>query len=85
MAEIEHFVDPDHKEHPKFIKIKDLKLPLFSAENQMKGDRVIIRDMTLEEAIKTKVIDNETLAFFMAKTYLFLQNVGIHPEGIRFR
>ena len=33
MAEIEHFVDPDHKEHPKFNNVKDMKLPLFSKEN----------------------------------------------------
>lgn len=31
MAEIEHFVDPDHKEHHKFRQVKDLKLPLYSA------------------------------------------------------
>lgn len=33
MAEIEHFVDPERKEHPKFNQVKDLKLPLFSAKN----------------------------------------------------
>ncbi len=32
-----------------------------------------------------KVIDNETLAYFMARTYLFLQSVGIAQAGIRFR
>lgn len=33
MAEIEHFVDPANKKHPKFYRIKDLCLPLFSAAN----------------------------------------------------
>jgi glycyl-tRNA synthetase (class II) len=33
MAEIEHFVDPDNKDHPRFYRVKDMKLPLFSAAN----------------------------------------------------
>ena len=45
----------------------------------------MIKDMTLEEAVAQKVINNQTLAYFMARTYLFLQSVGIASEGIRFR
>lgn len=41
--------------------------------------------MTLGDAVKDKVIDNETLAYFMARTYLFLLSVGISKDGIRFR
>lgn len=48
MAEIEHFVDPDNKEHPRFHKVKDVRLPLFSAKNQETAERTIIRDLTLE-------------------------------------
>lgn len=33
MAEIEHFVDPENKDHHKFARVADLKLPLFSAQN----------------------------------------------------
>ena len=85
MAEIEHFVDPENKDHPRFYKVKDLQMPLFSKENQVTNERAMIRDMTLQQAVETKVIDNETLAYFMAKTYLFLISVGIHAEAIRFR
>lgn len=85
MAEIEHFVDPDNKDHPRFYRVKDLKLPLFSAANQLTNERAIIRDLTLGDAVANKVIDNETLAYFMARTYLFLQSVGIVASGIRFR
>lgn len=45
----------------------------------------MIRDMTLEQAVANGTIDNETLAYFMARTYSFLVNVGISPEAIRFR
>jgi len=31
MAEIEHFVDPTDKSHPKFASISHLEFPLFSA------------------------------------------------------
>lgn len=31
MAEIEHFVDPTDKSHPKFGTIADTELPLWSA------------------------------------------------------
>jgi glycyl-tRNA synthetase len=85
MAEIEHFVDPANKKHHKFYKVKDLQLPLFSAANQMTNERNMIRDLTLEDAVTQGVINNETLAYFMARTYLFLTSVGINAEAIRFR
>lgn len=84
MAEIEHFVDPNAKEHPKFYRVKDMKLPLFSKGNQ-ETTREIIRDMTLEQAVSSGTIDNETLAYFMARTYIFLTSCGIKDEAIRFR
>ena len=37
MAEIEHFCDPCDKNHPKFDSIKDVKVTLYSACNQMDG------------------------------------------------
>ena len=40
---------------------------------------------TLEEAVAAGVINNQTLAYFMARTYLFLIRIGIHPDGLRFR
>jgi len=35
MAEIEHFVDPLNKKHPKFKNVAHIKLPLYSADNQL--------------------------------------------------
>ena len=37
------------------------------------------------EAVKQGVVNNETLGYFMARTYLFLLRVGIEPEKMRFR
>jgi glycyl-tRNA synthetase len=33
MGEIEHFVDPENKDHAKFDLVKDIKMPLFSANS----------------------------------------------------
>jgi glycyl-tRNA synthetase len=84
MAEIEHYVDPLNKIHKKFDLVKHLKLPLWSAISQKEGGGVI-NDLSLEEAVKEKTIENETLAYFLARTYIFLTRIGISTCGIRFR
>ncbi len=37
MAEVEHFVDPNDKSHPKFSDIEQVELNLYSACNQVSG------------------------------------------------
>ena len=49
MAEIEYFVDPKDKSHPKFARYADLKLPLFSACDQMDGKST--REVSLKDAV----------------------------------
>ncbi|XP_035207328.1 glycine--tRNA ligase-like [Stegodyphus dumicola] len=83
MAEIEHFVDARHKEHPKFIKVKDLKLMLYSACNQMDGVPAVLT--TIGDAVEKGIVANETLGYFMARIYQFLIAVGINSEKLRFR
>ena len=84
MAEIEHFVDPTNKDHFKFDNVKHLKIPLLTADNQETTGKVIY-DLTIEDAVAQKVIDNQTLAYFMARSYLFLTSCGIREDGIRYR
>jgi glycyl-tRNA synthetase len=83
MCEIEHFVDPADKKHPKFDRIADIELALFSACNQVDGKDV--EKMTIGQAVKNGVVDNETLGYYMARTHLFLLSVGIAPDKLRFR
>lgn len=83
MAEIEHFVHPAHKDHPKFDTVKNLRLNLFPSENQV-GDGKMITP-TLGEAVERGIINNQTLAYFMARTALFFLRLGIKSEGMRFR
>ncbi len=39
----------------------------------------------LGDAVAAKTINNETLAYFMARTYSFLVAIGVDPARIRFR
>lgn len=84
MAEIEYFVDPLNKKHKKYHLIKDMKLPLWSAKTQADHGPVE-NNMTLEEAVNSGIINNETLAYYIAKTYMFLTGIGIRTDGVRFR
>ena len=85
LAEIEHFLDPQDKSHKKFCYVKDLKIPLWTKELQAKNDFNVITNLTVGEAVDQGLIANETLAYFCARTYLFLINIGIRANGIRFR
>lgn len=83
MAEIEHFVHPQEKEHTAFASVAGLELQLFPARNQLSDGKLV--HMSVGDAVVGGVIANETLAYFVARTALFLVSVGIRPEGLRFR
>ena len=83
MAEIEHFVDPLDKSHTRFSDVEDITLRLFSAENQMGSGNIL--PITVKNAVSSGLIDNQTLAYFMARTYLFLMRLGFKDSSIRFR
>jgi glycyl-tRNA synthetase len=83
MCEIEHFVDPSDKSHPKFNKVGDMFLKLYSACDQMDGKAA--RIVKLSEAVESGMINNQTLGYYMARTFLYLISVGIDPERLRFR
>merc|ERR1719266_2974751 len=51
MAEIEHFVDPNNKSHPKFSQIAKIKLQLLGQADQTGEDKS--RIMTVGEAVNS--------------------------------
>lgn len=83
MGEIEHFVDPNDKSHPNFHTIADKELVLFGAIDQLGSGKTTT--MTVGEAVKTALVNNETLAYFMARTQLFMEKIGMDPTRLRFR
>lgn len=84
LAEIEYFVDPNRKQDcMKFADLKDLVLNLYSACNQMDGKSP--EKITLGEAVERKIINNETLGYFIGRIHLFLTKVGVDTNRLRFR
>jgi glycyl-tRNA synthetase len=83
LAEIEHFVDPRDKSHPKFGMISDYVLPLYARGNQL-GDGQIV-PMQIGDAVAQGVVNNETLGYFLVRVHQFLVSIGVRPENIRFR
>jgi len=83
-AEIEHFLNPSDKSHPKFNSISNLKALLFSRELQ-KSEKRKPAEISFGEAISTGIIANETLAYFMGRTQLFMEKIGIKKDKMRFR
>jgi glycyl-tRNA synthetase len=83
MAEIEHFVHPNEKSTPKFASVADLKLNLLSAQSQNENGEIIT--ISLREAVGSKLIANETLGYFLGRTYQFMILAGIKADKLRFR
>lgn len=83
MAEIEYFVDPENKKHPKYDQIKDMKVNLYSACNQMNGEP--FQNVRIGDAVDNGTIANETLAYFLARINLFMIKIGMDPTKMRFR
>lgn len=81
-AEIEYYTHPDEKNMEKFYELPSITLSLlFSSldENQK------VHRINLIDAVKSKIIDNESLGYFIGRTYLFLIEIGIKDEYLRFR
>ena len=83
MAEIEYFIDPLDKTHPKFKFVEDLELPLHSRDTQANAGEPL--KMTLKEAVKQGVVANQMLGYFIGRTYLFALAIGLQKDSIRFR
>jgi len=77
MAEAEIFFDPEDKKHPNFDRVKDKELYLFDNKKDIK--------LSLDKAIKAKVINNQALAYYMYLTQDFLLTAGVDSKKFRFR
>ncbi|KAM4606044.1 glycine--tRNA ligase [Polymixia lowei] len=83
MAEIEHFVDPTDKVHPKFPNVADLDILLYSSKAQTSGQSAQI--VRLGDAVEQGVINNSVLGYFIGRIYLYLVKVGLSKDKVRFR
>ncbi|KAL6492744.1 hypothetical protein OROGR_033121 [Orobanche gracilis] len=83
LAEIEHFVDPEDKSHPKYAIVADLEFLMFPREEQVSGQSS--KRIRLGEAVSKGIVNNETLGYFIGRVYLFLTRLGIDKDRLRFR
>ena len=85
MAEIEHFVDPESgKKHSKFAEVKDTEMTLLNRKTQL-GGSTKADELTIGEAVSTKLVDSETLGYFLARVQDFLLQLGVDRKKLRFR
>ncbi|KAB2087709.1 Glycine--tRNA ligase 1, mitochondrial -like protein [Gossypium arboreum] len=83
LAEIEHFVDPEDKSHPKYSQVVDLEFLMFPRDEQMSGQSA--KKIRLGDAVSKGTVNNETLGYFIGRVYLFLTRLGIDKDRLRFR
>ena len=85
MAEIEHFVDPQSgKKHSRFNEVEDVELVFLDRETQLSG-KTETRKIKIGEAVRTGLVDNETLGYFLARIHLFMVKIGVDTSKMRFR
>jgi len=82
-AEIEYFCKPGDKPHAKFSQVADLELQFRSQAVQMAAGEA--ETLTIGYAVKNGIIANETLGYFIGRTFLFLVRAGCSAKHIRFR
>jgi glycyl-tRNA synthetase len=83
-AEVEHYVDPKGgKKHSRFDKVHEMELVLLDRHTQLAGN-TDVKVMAVGQAVKSGVIDNETLGYFLARIHLFLQRIGVDMKKVRF-
>lgn len=83
MGEIEHFVNPNDKSHPSFSTVANKELVLFGRDDQLGSGKT--QAITAGDAVSKGLINNETLAYFMARTQLYMEKIGMDPARLRFR
>ena len=59
--------------------MRDTLLPLLPRDEQRPGAVATMRP--IGAAVDAKVVDNETLGYYLARIYAFLVSIGIKPEG----
>lgn len=84
LAEIEHYVDPEKKQHARFREVSDMVLPLLDRETQLSG-KTAPQTIAIRQAVESRIIDNETLGYFLGRVMLFLVRIGVDRSKVRFR
>ncbi len=80
--ELEFFFNPSNTTMPGFEEVKDVSIRFWSAEGQEKGEEP--KMIPVQELVETEQL-SEIFAYFLAKEWLFYDEIGIDLELCRFR
>jgi glycyl-tRNA synthetase len=84
MAEVEHYVHPEKKDHLRFSEVSQVVLNFLPSNIQEQGKSDIVKQ-SIGDAVAAGMVNNQTLGYFLARTAQFLWRTGIDPERLRFR
>lgn len=84
MAEIEHYVHPERKQHARFHEVAAMELNFLPRTIQQDGSSKSVR-MSIGAAVSSGLVNNETLGYYLARVAMFLLKIGIREEHLRFR
>lgn len=84
MAEIEHYVHPERKQHGRFHEVAAMELNFLPRTVQQEGSAQTVR-LTIGAAVASKLVNNETLGYYLARVAQFLLKIGIDGDRLRFR
>lgn len=56
---------------------------LFGRDDQLGSGKTT--SVTIGEAVSTGLVNNETLGYFMTRTQLYMERIGMDPKRLRFR
>lgn len=84
MAELQVFFNPEETKWNSYKSIKDFKVRILPAQMRGKDEREV--DIKIEEALKKGWIPNELIAYYIAKVFMFFENVlKIDRKFLRFK
>jgi len=81
MAELEYFIDP---EDPPKGDLGQWESPV-ELVSDPEGEHPGVHNVTFSDALDSGIVRHPTVAWFLARTWEFLVNVGIDSTKIRFR
>lgn len=84
MAEIEHYVHPERKNHPRFHEVAHLEFNFLPRTVQQDGSSQSVR-IAMGAAVASGLVNNETLGYYLARVGMFLLTIGIKEDRLRFR
>lgn len=81
MAELEYFIDPEDPPSSDLSSWPGIVRILPDPDGPHSGEK----EATFEEVFEAGIVKHPTVAWFLAMTMQFLEDVGIDPSKVRFR